>query len=420
MVKPKSHTEPVDNGPSMVPETIKSAIVTELLRHEVDPKGKNKKGGKPYQVTVAQRRAAAKQRASSSPTNVPTTISPTTATTTNANIGYSFVSSSTSFSSNESPQSDQNNSTDSHSGMLNVSGNSNQGFHPMTSPSDCSSESGALRIESSPKDSDQSQDSIQHYHISTESISPCSSATRISSQACKRSSMNLVNDKALYIPTSHGLDMPGPPNAVVPGSSLTPHAMQELRDKIKQDSEPPKVEIPPNKVAPPSEPIPSMPLEGVPLSQPLTVHIPTSMLNTRTSPVSSHSNSYGSPPSAIQGWQQSSKPASDEYTQYSRDNPMMMRAGTNMGPGGEFYPGQPQAFESKVFPFPLVADSPVMLSSIPSYNDSYQAGLKPGNHGAPGPYGRDPCHPLMISSFQNPYYNQEASNHWSKPYSQRY
>ena len=402
----------------MVPENIKSAVVAELMRHEVDPKGKAKKGGKPYQVSVAQRRAAAKQRASSSPTNLPVAISSPTATA--CSVNTSIVNSSASFSSSgSSPQSDQNNSRDSHSGVLNISDNSNQGFNPMTPPSDCSSESGALRNEGSPKDnvSDQSQDSIHPYHISTESISPCSS---VSGSTTKTSTSSMANDNAVYIPTSHGLDMPGPPNAVAPGSSLTPYAMQELRHKIKQDNEPPKLDIPPNKVAPPSEPISIVPHDAVPLSQPLTVNIPNSMLNTKTSPISTHSNSYGSPSSAIQGWQQSSRPASDEYTQYTRDNPVMMRAGTTMGSSTDSIQGQIQGFEPKVLPFPMVADSPMMLSSIQAYNDSYQSGLKSGSHGVPGPYGREPYNPLMISSFQNPYYSQEANSHWSRPYSQPY
>ena len=418
MVKPKSHSEQVDHGPSMVPDNVKKAVVMELLRHEVDPKGKNKKGSKPYQVTVAQRRAAAKQRSSTSPTSLPAVVSPTTATTT-ASPGCALANASASFSSNGSPQSDQNSSRDSHNGVLNMSGNSSQGFNPMTPPSDCSSESGAMHNDTSPKDniSDHSQDSIQQYNVSTESISPCSSIKSITTTQGVTSST--TNESPVYIPTSHGLDMAGPPNAVA-APSLTPRAMQELREKIKRENEPPKMDIPPNKVAPASEPIPAMPLEGVPLSEPLTVHIPNSMLGDKTSPISTHSNSYSSPPSAVHGWQQSSRPASDEYTQYSRDNPLMMRAGTNVGSAAESFSGQFQGYDPKVLPFPLVADSPVMLSSMPAYSESYQSGLRSGSHGAPGPYGRDPYHPLMISSFQNPYYNQDGSSHWVRPYSQPY
>ena len=414
VVKPKSHSEQVDSGPSMVPDNVKKAVVMELLRHEVDPKGKNKKGSKPYQVTVAQRRAAAKQR---SPSNLSTVVSPTTATTTTSPECV-LGNASASFSSSGSPQSDQNNSRDSHNGVLNVSGNSSQGFNPMTPTSDCSSESGPMHNGTSPKDniSDRSQDSIQQYSVSTESISPCSSVRSVTTQGATCST---ANENPVYIPTSHGLDMAGPPNAVA-APSLTPRAMQELREKIKRENEPPKMDIPPNKVAPASEPIPAMPLEGVPLSEPLTVHIPNSMLSGKTSPISTHSNSYSSPPSAVHGWQQSSRPTSDEYTQYSRDNPLMMRAGPNLGTTTESFSGQFQGYDPKVLPFPLVADSPVMLSSMPTYSESYQSGLRSGSHGAPGPYGRDPYHPLMISSFQNPYYNQDGNGHWVRPYSQPY
>ncbi len=387
MVKPKSKDDAGDDeGPSMVPDGIKNGVITELMRHETDTKGK-KKTSKPYQAVVAQRKASAQPPI----------------------IGSDVVSSSTSFSSNGSPSSSRNESKDSQNGVLNNSNNSS-GFQPVTPPSDSSSDSGtAFQMSSSPHSTDQCNDSYQY---SQDKRSPLVSSPS-EEDPIIRSSMDLTENTAFYIPTSHGLDMPGPPNAVAPGCSLPPSIMEKLRNKVKAETEPPRQEIPPNQVAPPSEPIPS---SGVSVSptQPLTVHIPNAML----SPKSAAGNMFGPPPPMAipvntMAWHQGTKPEMNEYTQYSRDvpsnsgRPVMQ----NFGPGGDAINLE------RVFPFPLVAESPMMLSSIPSYNDSYQSGLKPGPQGAPAPYGRDPYHPLMISSFNNPYYTQDP-NMWPRNFQQ--
>ncbi len=393
-MKPKSKDEPGDDeGPSMVPDGIKNGVITELMRHETDTKGK-KKTSKPYQAVVAQRKASA-QAAMKTGSDVMIT-------------GSDVVSSSTSFSSNGSPSSSRNESKDSQNGVLNNSHNSS-GFQPVTPPSDSSSDSGAaFQMSSSPHSTDQClQDSYQY---SDDKSSPHVHSPS-EADPIIRSSMDMTENTAYYIPTSHGLDMPGPPNAVAPECSLPPSVMERLRNKVKAEAEPPHQAIPPNQVAPASDPIP----HSISPTQPLTVHIPNALL----SPKSAASNMYGPPPpmaipvNTVPWHHQATKPGVDEYTQYSRDVPANSgRPGMqNHGPGGD------SINLDRVFPFPIVAESPMMLSTIPSYSDSYQSGLKPGAQGAPAPYGRDQYHPLMISSFNNPYYTQDPSM-WGRNFQQ--
>ncbi|XP_071081467.1 homeobox protein NOBOX-like [Haliotis cracherodii] len=63
---------------------------------------------------------------------------------------------------------------------------------------------------------------------------------------------------------------------------------------------------------------------------------------------------------------------------------------------------------NRVFPFPFIADPPVMLSSI-RHSDPY----RPQLHYQPPSYSDEPYQPLVISSLSNPYFNATSSVSWA-------
>ncbi|XP_041351088.1 uncharacterized protein LOC121370055 [Gigantopelta aegis] len=77
--------------------------------------------------------------------------------------------------------------------------------------------------------------------------------------------------------------------------------------------------------------------------------------------------------------------------------------------GGPCVPSAPLGF-NRMFPFPFIADPPVMLSAI-----RQQEPHRPQPHVLPPPSSDDTYQPLAISSLTNPYFNPSSTASWHSP-----
>ena len=254
------------------------------------------------------------------------------------------------------------------------------------------------------------------------------------------------------------LDMAGPPNRVAPGAKPQPLARSSSEESLCEVSKPQPQSAPntsyngdhlstqqqltaefapPNRTAPPSNPIPYEKLRAAqPSQQPqlpqnmpkLVPHVPTMASSIAVSPISLPSDSgedEGSEdsgeicqPVAIMGLKAAE---AERKVHNNASNPqvpfaynahyqgqMMAHAGGYMGQMGHMGQSVPQ--QADMFPFPLTAEAPMYLSGY----HALQHGCPQDNPMAAHSYNQDPYQPLMISSFQNPYYGYDhnMANQW--------
>ena len=84
--------------------------------------------------------------------------------------------------------------------------------------------------------------------------------------------------------------------------------------------------------------------------------------------------------------------------------------GRNMYPSGlGLTPDAPGRYLGGIFPFPYLAEQPMLLSSARQPDQIY----RPSPKYALPKFGEDPYQPLMISSLSNPYYSSASMTSWT-------
>ena len=82
----------------------------------------------------------------------------------------------------------------------------------------------------------------------------------------------------------------------------------------------------------------------------------------------------------------------------------------NVQPSGlPMGPAPPARFLGGFFPYPFIAEQPVILSSVRQPDQIF----RPSPHYALPKFSEDPYQPLMISSLSNPYYSPPSSASWT-------
>ncbi len=219
------------------------------------------------------------------------------------------------------------------------------------------------------------------------------------------------------IPSNEQLDMIAPPNTVVPNTDIG-----IISNFHHRDSESPRLS-PSNKLvqSPQGSDVSPSGSAQSPTGPPISASSTMTCSTQATSMQTQAFNPYYNKPSQF---------SNTEYTHYQRDmtppghggmkqelhpfatmaytshTPMMPSFAGHTSDNTDIKPGQMNL--DKVFPFPLVAEPSMMISSLPSYgNEGYASGaFKPPHPSNPPVYThhRDPYQPLLISPFNNPYY----------------
>ena len=103
-------------------------------------------------------------------------------------------------------------------------------------------------------------------------------------------------------------------------------------------------------------------------------------------------------------------PASAQQTPYTPPANGKSETNRNIHPGGfGIGPPPPGRYFGGIFPYPFLAEQPVLLSSVRQPDQIF----RPSPHYAFPKFSEDPYQPLMISSLSNPYYSPPTSSSWT-------